>query len=202
MRVMVKGPKGGKRERTRQRLVDATLQIIAEHGFEAVSVEEIAARAGVTTGSIYSNYRSKADLLWDATQRRALRLDVKLATGVPLTTQARAIARAVIALMPQSRASADFHRDLQLHLRADPELWRRQAAQYREMFDAFAQRLTALHGDELAIDARYLAIAVQALIWGYITQWMQSPEEITEDVVAAGFEALARGASKPQAGRG
>lgn len=82
-------------------------------------------------------------------------------------------------------------------MRADPELWRRQAAQYREMFDAFAAQLTALHGEELAIDPRQLAIAAQALIWGYITQWMQSPQEITEDVVAAGFEALARGAVKP-----
>src|SRR6185437_13220490 len=102
---MVKGLKGGKRERTRQRLVDATLQIIAERGFAATSVEEIAERAGVTTGSIYSNYRSKADLLWEATQRRSLRLDFKPVAGVPLAAQARAMARAVIALMPQSKAS-------------------------------------------------------------------------------------------------
>jgi AcrR family transcriptional regulator len=194
---MVKSPKGGKRARTRERLVAATVQIIAEQGFEAASVEEIAARAGVTTGSIYSNYRSKADLLWDAAQRHELRLDVSLTGGIPLTAQARAVARAVIAILPQSKASADFHRDLQMHLRADPELWRRQASQYREMFDAFAAQLTALHGHEMTIDPRHLAIAAQALIWGYTTQWMQSPEEITEEVVAAGFEALARGATKP-----
>ena len=194
---MVKGPKGGKRERTRQRLVDAALQIITERGFEAAGVEEIAARAGMTTGSIYSNYRSKADLLWDAAQRRSLRLEFMPVAGVPLAAQARAMARAVIALMPQAKAAGNFHRDLQLHLRADPELWRRQVAQYREMFDAFAAQLTGTHGDELTMAPRDLAIATQALIWGYITQWMQSPEEITEDVVEAGFEALARGATRP-----
>lgn len=192
---MVKGAKGGKRERTRQRLVDATLLLIAERGFAGATVEEIAARAGVTTGSIYSNYRSRADLLWDAASRRSLRLDLKLTPGAPLTEQARAMAKAVIALMPQSKASADFHRDLQLHLRADPELWRRQAAQYRQMFDAFAVRVAELYGDELTIPPRHLVIAIQAMIWGFLTQWMQTPEEVTEDVVASAFQALARGAT-------
>lgn len=194
---MVNAPKGGKRQRTRQRLVTATLELIAQKGFAAVSVEEIAARAGVTTGSIYSNYQSKAELLWEAALQRSLRLDVRLEPGVSLVEQARHVAKAVVRLMPQTRAAAAFHRDLQLYLRADPELWRRQADEYRRMFGAVAARIEELHGDELAIPPRSLAIAIQGLIWGYLTQWTQTPDEINEEVVAAGFEALARGASRP-----
>ena len=50
------------RERTRQRLLDAAAPCIAEKGLAAISVEEIAARAGYTRGAFYSNFRSKADL--------------------------------------------------------------------------------------------------------------------------------------------
>ena len=61
---MVKAASGGKRQRTRAALVEATLAIIAEQGFAAVTLDGVAARAGVTKGAIYSNYRGKGELLW------------------------------------------------------------------------------------------------------------------------------------------
>ena len=63
---MVKPPLSRKRQRTRAALVEAALAIIAERGIAAVTLDEIAARAGVTKGAIYSNYRSKGELLWEA----------------------------------------------------------------------------------------------------------------------------------------
>src|SRR5438067_872152 len=55
---MVK-PLSRKRQRTRAALVDATLALIAEHGLAGVTLDAVAARAGVTKGAIYSNYRNK-----------------------------------------------------------------------------------------------------------------------------------------------
>ena len=56
-------PKGGKRERTRAALVAAALAIVREKGFAAASLDEIAARAGMTKGAIHSNFAGKAVLL-------------------------------------------------------------------------------------------------------------------------------------------
>jgi AcrR family transcriptional regulator len=50
------------RERTRRRLLDAAASSIAEKGFAATSVEDIAAQAGYTRGAFYSNFSSKSDL--------------------------------------------------------------------------------------------------------------------------------------------
>ena len=48
---------------TRQRLLDAATEVFLEKGFEGTRVAEVARRAGLTTGAIYGNFESKADLL-------------------------------------------------------------------------------------------------------------------------------------------
>ncbi|MBA2607543.1 MAG: TetR/AcrR family transcriptional regulator [Actinobacteria bacterium] len=50
-------------EKTRQRLLDAATEVFLEKGYEGTRVAEIARRAGLTTGAIYGNFNSKADLL-------------------------------------------------------------------------------------------------------------------------------------------
>jgi AcrR family transcriptional regulator len=48
---------------TRQRLLDAATEVFLEKGYDGTRVAEIARRAGLTTGAIYGNFGSKADLL-------------------------------------------------------------------------------------------------------------------------------------------
>jgi len=50
-------------EDTATRLVQAASQVFAEKGYEGAGVAEIARRAGLTTGAIYSRYSGKAELL-------------------------------------------------------------------------------------------------------------------------------------------
>jgi len=53
------------------RLLAAAADLFAEKGYEQAGVAEIARRAGVTTGAIYSRYTGKADLLQDAVKNHA-----------------------------------------------------------------------------------------------------------------------------------
>jgi TetR/AcrR family transcriptional repressor of uid operon len=55
---------------TRERLLDAAAEVFAERGYERAGVAEIARRAGLTTGAIYSRYTGKAELLLDAIDLR------------------------------------------------------------------------------------------------------------------------------------
>jgi len=50
---------------TRQRLIEAASQQVAERGFAATSVRDIAKAAGYTQGAFYSNFESKEALLLD-----------------------------------------------------------------------------------------------------------------------------------------
>lgn len=51
-----------RRRATRSKLYDAAVTLIAEKGFSATSVEEIAERAGVAKGTVYYNFASKNEL--------------------------------------------------------------------------------------------------------------------------------------------
>ncbi|MDG2301646.1 MAG: helix-turn-helix domain containing protein [Acidimicrobiales bacterium] len=49
-----------------KKLTDAAAEVFAERGYDGAGVAEISRRAGVTTGAIYSRYRGKSELLFDA----------------------------------------------------------------------------------------------------------------------------------------
>ncbi|MEU4898058.1 TetR/AcrR family transcriptional regulator [Streptomyces sp. NPDC044780] len=51
-----------RRQATRQKLFEAAVTLIAEQGFSATTVDEIAERAGVAKGTIYYNFASKTVL--------------------------------------------------------------------------------------------------------------------------------------------
>src|SRR6202162_2177880 len=47
---------------TRKRLLAAARSVFARSGFHGASVEEIASKAGFSTGALYSNFNGKEDL--------------------------------------------------------------------------------------------------------------------------------------------
>lgn len=51
---------------TRARLVEAAAEVFAEQGYDRTRVQEIARRAGLTTGAIYANFEGKTELLAQA----------------------------------------------------------------------------------------------------------------------------------------
>ncbi|WP_423183419.1 TetR/AcrR family transcriptional regulator [Arthrobacter sp. NyZ413] len=48
---------------TKQRLFEASMELIGERGASGVTVDEIAAAAGVSKGTVYYNFGSKSDLI-------------------------------------------------------------------------------------------------------------------------------------------
>jgi AcrR family transcriptional regulator len=61
----------------RQAIVEATLELLAERGFQAATMDEIAARAGVGKNTIYRRWTSKEDLIADAIRDLTAELDVQ-----------------------------------------------------------------------------------------------------------------------------
>ena len=51
---------------TRERLVEAAAAVFAERGYDGAGVQEVARRAGLTTGAIYGRFSGKAELLREA----------------------------------------------------------------------------------------------------------------------------------------
>ncbi|HUP85447.1 MAG TPA: helix-turn-helix domain-containing protein [Acidimicrobiales bacterium] len=58
-------------ESTRDKLLGAATEVFSERGYDGAGVQEIARRAGLTTGAIYANFAGKADLLFEAIGARS-----------------------------------------------------------------------------------------------------------------------------------
>ncbi len=56
---------------TRERLLAAAADVFAEKGYDRAGVQEIARRAGFTTGAIYGRFDGKADLLLSALESQS-----------------------------------------------------------------------------------------------------------------------------------
>jgi AcrR family transcriptional regulator len=57
-------------------IIDATLELLAEEGFQGLSIEAVAARAGVGKTTIYRRWSSKEELVMDAIREVQVELPV------------------------------------------------------------------------------------------------------------------------------
>jgi AcrR family transcriptional regulator len=60
-----------RKAQTRERIVAAALEQLAEGGYASAAIQPIAARAGIATGSVYRHFESKADLAAEVFRRAA-----------------------------------------------------------------------------------------------------------------------------------
>lgn len=58
-----------RRQKTRQRLMDAALEVFAEQGVHAAAIETVAERAGFSRGAFYSNFETKFELFLALAER-------------------------------------------------------------------------------------------------------------------------------------
>lgn len=75
-------------DETRARIVEAALQLIADHGFSATSTREISERLGFTKAALYYHFRTKEDLLAAIVAPAMADLAALVGSGAPTTTPA------------------------------------------------------------------------------------------------------------------
>ncbi|HXY93135.1 MAG TPA: TetR/AcrR family transcriptional regulator [Acidimicrobiia bacterium] len=86
---------GGRSARTRRQVLDATVDLLAERGYEALTYEAVAERSGVHKTTVYRRWPTKAELVADAARQRSEQLVDVPDTGTlrgDLTALARSVA--------------------------------------------------------------------------------------------------------------
>ncbi|MEV4395040.1 TetR/AcrR family transcriptional regulator [Nonomuraea sp. NPDC049607] len=170
----VKKPDPARRsERSRQAILQAARELVSEVGYAKVSVEAIAARAGVGKQTIYRWWRSKGAVVFDS----FLALSegdqgVVLPDTGDIEADLKAVMRATVAEFADPGFEAPI-RALNLEIVGDPEL----AAQYREKLagpvdEAKKARLrSAQRAGQIAADAD-LDLALELLYAPLYQRWL------------------------------
>jgi AcrR family transcriptional regulator len=184
---------GGKRERTRAALVAATLEVVEAKGFAGASLDEIAARAGMTKGAIYSNFAGKAELLVAAMGSKGLTLPLAISADAPLRDQLTAAAAGLAAAIHRARGDVKFVAEFQLYALGDPDLRGMVADSYAGLFDELTARLSQVRDVKLTMTPRRLAVALQSIALGFMFQSLITPDDVTEEVIVEALAALTDG---------
>jgi len=191
---------GGKRARTRQALIDAAIALVREQGFNNISMEAVAARAGVSRGSIYGNFRDRNDLLMAVALDRAPPITTGPMPGATLREQMRAMGRAVAAAA-RKRRPAGVHRAAYLvNVLSDENLRQRVAARDDEVRRIVVEGWQKMSkpADPLPMPADQFVRVASALTEGLLIAHFQNPEAYDEALIVSAFEALA-GPPEPRA---
>jgi AcrR family transcriptional regulator len=184
---------GGKRERTRAALVGAALEIVAAKGFAAASLDEIAAKAGMTKGAIYSNFSGKAELLLAAMSAKGLTLSSERMADMTVADELKLMARDLAATLRRAKDEESFLAEFHLYALSDLEIRKGIAATYSEGFSQTADYLSGLKGPRPNLPPRRLAVALQAIALGFMIQSFITPDEITDELILETMSALAEG---------
>ena len=164
-RSEVKAPK--KSEETRERILNAALQLFHERGFEAATMREIAQRAGMATGAAYYYFPSKDSIVLAfyerASNQTAPLLEAALAAGTDLRERLQRVIEVKLRYFAPSRTLLAA-----LAARVDPghplSPFGRETANIRERDIAIFERVISGSRQKVAKD---LDGTLPGVLWMY-----------------------------------
>src|SRR4051794_31493113 len=174
-------PKGHKRDRTRAKLLEAARSLIRQKGHEQVTLEEIAERAGMTTGAIYGNFRNRDELFIALGLTFWAPIQPQVAPGATFPAIMRAIAEATLAVLPD-RAAVAVGRRTGLAYALTHEEMRARVTEVTAQSYAFGEEWlrTVAKEEDLPMPADQLVRVIHAMSEGLVFQRLLTPELVPD----------------------
>jgi AcrR family transcriptional regulator len=183
--------KGGKRARTKAKLLEAAASVIAEKGLDRSSLADIAARADMTRGAVYGNFKNKDELFLALIAEYWRPIIPRVKAGMSLKQQMRVLGQTVAEEARKRKqfaaAATAFQLYILTHKSMQDKVVRQNARMYRQMA---AFLLTMVSEKDLPMPAERFIRVVDALISGLLFTYFQTPTLITDEVFVSAFEAL------------
>lgn len=157
---------GGRSARVRASVLSATLAALADVGYESLSMEDIAARAGVHKTTVYRRWTSKADLVGDAMLDRSQQ-QVPIPDTGSLAGDLAALGRAVATSL-NSAAGAHAAKTLVAAATTSPAIARQAEAFWAERIrhaGTIVERATARGDVSAETDANIVIETLLGPLW-------------------------------------
>lgn len=180
----------------RMRLVEAALELFEEKGYDATSVAEIAARAGLTKTTFFRQFPDKREVLFAGQEAHNSVLAEAIHAAPPNATPLAAVGAALQALaaeLPPERHA--FAGRLQAVIAAHSDLREREELKRVGYLDAMAQALR-----ERAVPEPLAGVAAQLGVLSFKTafaRWTSndSPEPSLPDLTRQALDEVQRAAA-------
>jgi AcrR family transcriptional regulator len=176
---------------TRGRLLRSAAKVFARRGFQAASLDEIAADAGFTKGAVYANFESKEDLflamLDERFAERRAAMERTAATGEEPEDQVRAGGGDFAEYLTADPEWQRLFLEMAAHAGRDERFRRALVARYRGLreviADVYAGRAEEL-GVEPPVPFEQIAWMVFAMGNGFAMEKLLEPDAVPDDLFA------------------
>jgi AcrR family transcriptional regulator len=185
-------PKGDKRDRTRTALLEAARDVIRERGYERTTLDEVARRAGMTTGAIYGNFKNRDELFLALGLAYWPPIAPVVKPGATFAEAMRAMAEATIAACEDRRLVATGRLSGMAYTLSKPDLRARVRDVTESSYAIGAEWLREFDPKQLPMPPEHLVRVLHAMIEGLVMQRILTPELCPDEVFYAAFAALAR----------
>lgn len=185
-------PKGDKRERTRARLLEAARELIREKGYARTTLQDVASRAGMTSGAIYGNFKNRDELFVSLAEAYWAPIRPKVKAGATFAELMQALASATLAALPDREKAAMGRLTGMAYTLAQDDLRARVREITAQSYAFGASWLrAAIDERELPMSPDHLVRVIHALTEGLVFQRLLTPELVPDEVFYEAFAALA-----------
>ena len=175
-------------EGSRNRLLDAAVEVFAQRGYERATIDDIAAAAGLSKGTVYWHFSNKADLFQALLEER---VDRRLDAVMEITRTAPAerpsapeVGASLSALFAANPGVVQLMQEYWAAAARDPEMReryvRRQQRLRTLLADTIRIRQERLGAVPFAIPPEHLALAFIALAVGLGQELAVDPEGVPD----------------------
>jgi AcrR family transcriptional regulator len=188
-------------ERTRAKLIEATLAVVAEVGYARASTRAIAEAAGVAEGALYRHFPDKTSLFFAAALAPTPSV-LEWVEALPSRAGSETVEANLTAAVERLATLHERVLPLEIAIRSDPEL----AAQRRALlagrgrlpgppsamadYLAAEQRLGRIRSD---LDPKEVALTILAMLFGLAIAAADDPARLTGDRVRSALQVFVRG---------
>jgi len=162
-----------------QAILQATVELLSEVGFNQLSIEAVAARAGVGKPTIYRRWPSKPELVLDAVERLAPPFPTA-DTGDPLTDLRQIVPQLIVGLTssPAGRANVALASDAQTHAELARGLGEHFLAPRRAAIADILRRGIAAGQLRADIDVE---MAIDMMVGTSVYRWLATAQPVDAD---------------------
>ena len=187
--------------KTLEAIRKAGVRLIFAHGYEAMSLRQLAAEVGIQVGSLYNHIATKQELLFDLVQDHINELLRQLDRALAGKDEPREKLRAFVAF----HVSYHMTRKREVFI-ANSELRSLEPANYAAVVAlrrAYEQRLSDILSAGVAsgafevVDVQVAAFAILALLTG-LCNWYRPGGRLTKEAIIAAHEKLVLSGVAPQ----
>ena len=179
--------------KTLEAIRKAGLRLIFEHGYEAMSLRQLAAEVGIQVGSLYNHIATKQELLFDLVQDHINELLRQLDLALAGKEEPHDRLRAFVAF----HVTYHMTRKREVYI-ANSELRSLEPRNYEAVValrSAYEQRLADILSDGVAagvfevVDVQVATFAILALLTG-LCNWYRPGGRLTREAIIAAHEKL------------